>query len=636
MVTSNGTARRLLLFFLLLLSGDLWSTTTTTTTTTSFVGAAPGAAPEPEGKVFGGIDAAYAEFPYFVEFPRVIYSLGQCGGALIAPDIALTGASCNTPNNRTGQEIIIGGNVTRTVVECIGHPFYVDAHKTPYLSRIWNVALCKLDAEVNLNETSAILELDRDGDISTNGELLTVLGLGSNGTTYSEVLLKGFLFGDECDEAGSVSPIDNYICTDNDPFSTATCIGDIGGPLIKTVVSTDGGPDTHYLVGVVAQNSACYEFSSSGVTAFNRFSVLAPWVDRTMCELNSVAAVDCDADPPDEVECANADQSRFVVDFFTDAYAHENEWVLELLDDDDDEWQLVAQNSLDIGYFFYKDVYCLEPDETYRWTVTDSYGDGLTWKYQFDRPSGNYTVTLNGEEITASEEDYDGTSSLGFEDYVVFVTPDMPGGDIDLLTLSPTSAPTGAPTPSPTCDDSGLAVVNVTVVTNSHPEDNEWTLEIDDDEDEWVAIAENSLEEPNFRYVDELCVEFNRSFRFTITDTAGDGLRFFNTLRLNPAGSFSVAVDGVGVIQDRDFDFEVQEVFDTNPLDCSTDDPGFWNFTLPGGRVTGRYCGAVEQKIRRSNPGTARFICDIPLTNGGTIADKCAATCADVGVGPCA
>lgn len=605
MATSNSTAHQLLLFLLLLLSGDLWSTTTTTMT--RFVGADP-------------FDAADGEFPYFVDFPSILFEYSLCGGVLIAPDIALTAASCN---DRTGQQISIGVDVTRTCAEWIPHPLYVDTYKQPYSATVWDVALCKLDAEVNLDDPSAILELDRDGDISIAGEGLYVLGCRT-GSTCADILQKGLVVGQECDGSGSVPPLENYVCAESAP----TCYGDDGGPLVKIVPSTDGGPDTHYLVGMVVEGSACYEY-------YGRMSIMVPWIDQTMCELNSIGAVNCDADPPDEVECPNPDQSKLLVSFFTDPFAHELEWVLDhfFLD----EWVQDGQNSLDIGYGTYEDVYCLEPDATYRWTVTDSYGDGLCWAFQYDNPCGNYSLTVNGEEIFSSEVDDEGNLLLGFDDYVVFETPNMPGGEIDLLTLTPTSTPTGAPTMSPTCSDNDLATVNVTVVTNTHPEDNDWTLEIDDDDNEWLEIASNNnLEEENFRYVDIICVELNRSFRWTLTDSNGDGLQYFNTLRLRPPGSFSVALDGIGMIQDVDFDFEVSGVFDTNPLDCSEDASGFWYFVLPGGRVTSRKCKVLKRRIEDANPQTADLLCNLPLTNGGTIADKCVATCADIGIGPCA
>ena len=362
--------------------------------------------------------------------PQVPFQKPGCGGALIAPDIVLMAADCE---DRTGQEIVIGayesgfstfgGAQIRTCTEWVRHPKFLNRFKRPDWVSLYNFAVCKLDSVVTIDDTEVLLELNRD-DVPVVGEELYVLGMGWFGRGYHGVLNRGLLVGEECDP-----PIGNHVCAIGLNETVHPCFREWGGPLVRVVPSPDGGPDTHYHVGLVAKYTTCGTSSDDAI--YGRTSVVIDWIDETMCELGSVAAVGCDPEPPAEVVCVG-DRSTLVVSVETDQFAYENEWVLEkqngLL-----EWEEVETNALELSYFTYVDTLCLEPDSEYRWTMTDTFGDGLCWGANpYDDPCGTYSVTLNGDPVLSD----DGSSRSEYS--VAFLTPDDP--------LSPSSTPTAAPT----------------------------------------------------------------------------------------------------------------------------------------------------------------------------------------------
>ena len=97
-------------------------------------------------------------------------------------------------------------------------------------------------------------------------------------------------------------------------------------------------------------------------------------------------------------------KSTLNVTVHTDSWASENNWKLEKLKIDG-EWEeggyvLEASNDLLYNHHLHEDILCLESGRTYRWTLFDSYGDGLC-SYQ---GCGSYSVTLDGVEIASGDE----------------------------------------------------------------------------------------------------------------------------------------------------------------------------------------------------------------------------------------
>ena len=557
----------------------------------------------------------------------------DCSGALIAPDIFLTAAGCA---DHTGETIIIGaygrnqngvirGDHYRTCVEWVQHPDYFDYYKNANPSTLWNVALCKLDTPVEVDQSAVRLVIDRDGDTPYIGEELVSTGLQWTGSEYPDLLQRGNVTGVECPpvyayvydqgEYKELPQLGNYLCAAGPDGNGSNCPGEIGAPLMKVVPQPDG-PDDHVLLGIVTFRSICYSDRVSGDTLFTRIDLVESWIDEAMCQLNSTAAVNCDeTEPPAEVIECEEDQSELVVSVMTDPYAYENDWVLSKLDGALAEWIEVERNPLDIGRFLYEDKVCLEADTLYKWSLNDVKGDGVCSSslYHPGNSCGRYDLTLDGQVIYSADGRFD------YEDSKEFGT----------------FAETGAPSMSPTECTNG-EFLNITVITNGYYFQNEWTVEIYDEvEQEWSQTHVSDLNEANARFEDILpCLQTDRRYRWTLTDTAGDGLRTFYGDALEDPGYFSVVLNGVGIVQDQDFDFEVGREFQTGPVEC-IDEPGFWYF-FHRDKELARQCKSLQDRIDRQGPAVGPVSCALPLTNAGTIADVCKETCATFGFGPCA
>lgn len=335
--------------------------------------------------IYGGTNAVIGEFPYFAEF-------SNCGGTLIAPDIALTAAHCG---DQTNTDIYIGafktrstnyGAQRRTCAAWIMHPGYSTAS-----GLINDVAVCKLSEPVTVDESDVRLVLNRK-DIDSFpiiGKSLVAMGFGLLGDVYDTptFLKRTTLEGRACGEYSSP----NQVCAGGPGGAdgeTDVCRGDSGGPLVK-IDPQSSGPDIHYHVGLVSSGALC---PAALTGTYARTSAMAPWIDDAMCQLNSVDAVDCG----DDVEECEGDESTLEVDVVTDNYAEESTWTLKK-HKRGKKWVEVTKNSLDFSNWSYKTVLCLKPESLYEWTLTDSFGDGLCSMYG----CGSYSVTLNGEEIVS-------------------------------------------------------------------------------------------------------------------------------------------------------------------------------------------------------------------------------------------
>jgi len=114
-------------------------------------------------------------------------------------------------------------------------------------------------------------------------------------------------------------------------------------------------------------------------------------------------------------------ESVFVVSVLTDNYAYENEWTLKK-QSEDQQWIDVESYDFELNNHQHVNTYCLESDLTYKWNLTDSYGDGLC---DYGGYCGSFSITLNDEEILLDE-------IFSYEVSTVFTTPNF-------LSLPPTT-----------------------------------------------------------------------------------------------------------------------------------------------------------------------------------------------------
>jgi hypothetical protein len=338
----------------------------------------------------------------------------------------------------------------------------------------------------------------------------------------------------------------------------------------------------------------------------------------------SVEAIDC-----------GPFESEFVVSVDTDSFFNENEWVLDREDGaGTGVWIEVERNGLDESNQSFEDSLCLTPDTKFRWTIIDTFGDGIF------RPDP-FTVEVNGEVIFT--EPRNRWSLLEIR----FITPSDPDtGSVLVLTPSmspsisvmPSSSPTDSVMPSsgPTayvCDNEDDDVLKISVNTDSNPYFNFWRLELKDENGLYQTIGDNLLSDGFTLYVDYFCLIPGRSYLWTLFDNRG--ARRGDGFECNPGEcGYTVDLNGEEIVSGRRFFDEV--VKEIGPVEC-VEEPGFHRVVnpKPGRNQFKRvYCSGVRKIIRQTGDSS---VCALPLIDGsGNLCDKCKASCGFVGLGPCA
>jgi hypothetical protein len=350
------------------------------------------------------------------------------------------------------------------------------------------------------------------------------------------------------------------------------------------------------------------------------------------------------------------DKSEFTVTLLTDNYYFENEWVLEKLEEESGGWTEVASNPLPDRNTVFEDRACLEPDSTYRWVLTDTWGDG--WLCYIE--CAYYELGLNGEIFSSYYESpsYDPPFD---EKRVLFVTPSDSSGSAEVVTSGPTATPSStpsvsaAPSETPTgsaapsdgptvfvCDDDDKPL-NIDVKTDDRPYENSWELEEWDQSSEtWFRIASNGLpygfDDEFTNYIDNVCLETGRSYRWTLTDDPnpnyiGNGL---NCVAGRGCGKYYLRLDGEIIVTDGKFFSEV--VKEIGPVVDCIDEKGLHRVENPaGGRFIEARCKGLRKLIRGTDGAKALEACGATLIDGsGNLWDKCKRSCAAFGAGPCA
>jgi len=235
-----------------------------------------GEADQQRDLIVGGKEANPGDFPYYVH-------LMKCGGSLIAPRVVLTAAHCGEFMGDTAYVgchdygRATGDAVNRKVDDQVIHPDY-DSDTFAY-----DFNLLLLDEAVNLEDhTDIVLTLNEDDLVPTDGQEVTVLGLGlleEDGETPDKVrYVEVEKTADEyCNDAYGGDIEDSVqFCAGVEGGGKDACQGDSGGPLV-----VEYGSKRHVQVGVVSSGTGCASADYPGVYA--RVSGQMEWIRSIVC-----------------------------------------------------------------------------------------------------------------------------------------------------------------------------------------------------------------------------------------------------------------------------------------------------------------------------------------------------------------
>mmetsp|Transcript_30119 Transcript_30119/g.45445 ORF Transcript_30119/g.45445 Transcript_30119/m.45445 type:complete len:445 (-) Transcript_30119:239-1573(-) len=323
--------------------------------------------------IIGGTIAPRGKFPYVASLVSAS-GAHQCGGSLIANDIVLSAAHCYSAFRKVelGRYNIDDEDEefeSYSVREKVRHPLYGSNSG----SESFDLMLIKLDGVSSL---PSVRLNDDAGAPNVDGASLVVAGWGDvDPRAYvqeladelREVEVK-YVPNDECAEAyGSNLITDDMMCAAD--IDEDSCQGDSGGPLIVHAYGDDD-PSNDVQVGVVSWGTGCADPNYPGVYA--RVGEEYDWIVQNLCALSDY--------PPDYINCTYYDYVTVRIQF--DQYPTDIGMKLE---DNLDDTVLFDRptssygNSLALQTIYERiPIYSKERgDQTYRFTIEDSYGDGL-------------------------------------------------------------------------------------------------------------------------------------------------------------------------------------------------------------------------------------------------------------------
>lgn len=221
----------------------------------------------------------------------------QCGGSLVAPDMVLTAGHCFG----SFDQIEIGKYEKNDITDVseqfvsdfeIVHPDY-DEDTTRY-----DVMLVKLKGTCTLAKP---VKINSDGNVPSNGSMLTVVGMGYNGNwdlpdVFQETSVQ-YQVNDQCDDLID----ENGITLDGDLYPDMlcagydgrdSCFGDSGSPLVLP----GGNEEEDIQIGVVSWGYECAG-TLPGIYSRLSYSPIYDFVEKNVCLYSN--------EPPEYMDCDN-------------------------------------------------------------------------------------------------------------------------------------------------------------------------------------------------------------------------------------------------------------------------------------------------------------------------------------------
>jgi len=357
-------------------------------------------------RIIGGTPSSPERYPYLVSL--TYFGSHICGGSLVAKDMVLSAAHCagyasSVELGRYDRNMAFDENLHERIEVAyeIKHP---DWNPTTVDNDFMLMKLVQLSTD----ENTALIKLNTDPNIpSIPGEQMTIMGWGDTNAdpdvnTPSMQLLEAtleYLPDDTCrskeGNVGTDSYIDydsriteNMMCAmDEDggrgdlAVDEDTCLGDSGSPMITTS-NANGEEDLQ--VGIVSWGIGCASPTFPGV--YSRVSSQYDWIRETVCSqsLSAPESFDCGESSGPNLGFPLKDESDGSKSYVTlevslDEQPEEFSWIVSNLSSQSSNMVATIPPGFYTGYKNYTFHHKLEvnPDQFYRFSLRDTFGDGM-------------------------------------------------------------------------------------------------------------------------------------------------------------------------------------------------------------------------------------------------------------------
>jgi secreted trypsin-like serine protease len=238
--------------------------------------------PTNDTRIVGGQQADEGEYPYF--------ALGSgCGAFLVHEDMLVSAAHCEGTFSSGALVGTMDANGSNAEAE-----FILTDFEFPHLAYVSftlenDIMLIKLSQP----SSAVVIPYNTNPDIPTDGDALTVIGLGVTDVvnfTIPDVLMEvdvEAMNSDTCQAnyADLNLPVydDVMLCAGIPEGGKDSCYGDSGGPLIH--------PDSGTVVGIVSWGQSCALPNYPGV--YTRVSAYADFIESGICEFSDSPPKSC-------------------------------------------------------------------------------------------------------------------------------------------------------------------------------------------------------------------------------------------------------------------------------------------------------------------------------------------------------